>query len=490
MEALQSELVQKEVSQKKSIDKSKINILLLNAIDERNLTEKPPLGLGYLASYIKKHGGPYNLKYTDRNIEQTLREFKPHIVCISCVSVNYDRAREIAKKIKEFNKKTINIIGGFHISLEPMSLDKNIDFGLIGEGEEIFHRVVESLVSNNFEIIPEEIKAIPGVVFWENGNLITTQGRGFIKDLDTIPPPDRELLGGSLFSTIITSRGCVYKCIFCTTPNMWGNRMRFHSAEYVVREIEHLLNRYHPDLIYIQDDLFTVNLQRVRKIMHLLKEKGMNRKAYYSFLGRSNNITEEFLEIVKDLKIDSINIGFETANQQILTQTKAAGNTEGFHHITVEDHINAIKLLNKYGIRFYGYFIIGFPNDTKETIMDTYNFIKKYNIRGITFKATPFPGTPLWEYAVENRLVKDNSFSYSKLQHGMKLVNENEICLSKNLTPGQLNELYAKFKKLEKQVAKKHIVTDFLHDPRWAFNYYFNRLLKLKLFYDKKKKIL
>ena len=484
-ETLQSELVGIQV-----IDKSKINILLINAIDELNLTEKPPLGLGYLASYIRKHGGPYNLKYADRNIEQTIRSFKPHIVCISCVSVNYERAKVLAKKIKEINDKTIIIMGGFHISLEPQSLDPNIDFGLIGEGEEIFHRVVESLVSNNFKIIPEEIKIIPGVVFWENGNLVITEGRGFIKDLDTIPPPDRELLGGGLFSTIITSRGCVYKCIFCTTPNMWGNRMRFHSAEYVVNEIENLIKKYHPDLIYIQDDLFTVNLQRVRKIVRLLEEKGLNRKAYYSFLGRSNNITEEFLDIVRDLKIDSINIGFETANQEILTQTKAAGHTEGFHHITVEDHIKAIKLLNKYKIRFYGYFIVGFPNDTRETLMDTYNFIKKYNIRGIAFKATPFPGTPLWEYAVENRLVKGNGFSYSQLQHGMKLVDENEICLSKYLTLKELNEIYAEFKKLEKKVARKHIVTDFLYDPKWAFNYYFNRLLKLKIFYDKKKKIL
>ena len=484
-EALQSELVGTQV-----IDKSKINILLLNAIDESNLTEKPPLGLGYLASYIREHGGPYKLKYTDRNIEQTVRSFKPHIVCISCVSVNYERAKAIAKKIKEINDKTIIIMGGFHISLEPRSLDPNIDFGLIGEGEEIFYKVVESLVANNFRIINEEIKKIPGVVFWENGKLVVTEGREFIKDLDTIPPPDRELLGGGLFSTIITSRGCVYKCIFCTTPNMWGNRMRFHSAEYVVNEIENLIKKYHPDLIYIQDDLFTVNLQRVRKIVSLLKEKGLNRKAYYSFLGRSNNITEEFLDIVKDLKIDSVNIGFETANQEILTQTKAAGHTEGFHHITVEDHINAIKLLNKYKIRFYGYFIIGFPNDTRETIMDTYNFIKKYNLRGITFKATPFPGTPLWEYAVENRLVKNDGFSYSQLQHGMKLVDENEICLSKYLTLKELNELYAKFKELEKKVARKHIVTDFLYDPKWAFHYYFNRLLKLKIFYDKKKKIL
>ena len=207
-------------------------------------------------------------------------------------------------------------------------------------------------------------------------------------------------------------------------------------------------------------------------------------------MGRSNNITEEFLDIVKDLRIDSINIGFESANQEILTQTKAAGHTEGFHHITVQDHINAIKLLNKYKRRFYGYFIIGFPNDTKETIMDTYNFMKKYNIRGYTFKATPFPGTPLWEYAVENRLVKNDSFSYSQLQHGMKLADENDICLSKYLTLAELDELYAKFKKLEKWIAKKHIATDFLYDPKWAFNFYFKRLVKLKLIYDRKKKVL
>ncbi len=472
------------------LDKSKINVLFINAIDDSNLTVRPPLGLGYLASYLRKHGGPYNIKYTDRDIEQTIITFQPNIVCISCVSVNYDRARAIAKKIKELNNKTIVIIGGFHISLEPHSLDPNIDFGIIGEGEEIFHKLVESVVSNNFAIVNEEIKKIPGVIFWENGKLVITPGRGFIKDLDTVPPPDRELLGEHLYSTVTTSRGCVYKCTFCTTPNMWGNRIRFHSAEYVVGEIEHLYKRYHAKVIYIQDDLFTVNFPRIRKIISLLKQKGLNKKIYFTFLGRSNNINEEFLEIIKDLKVDCINIGFETANQEVLTATKAAGETEGFHHITVEDHINAINLLNKYHVRFAGYFIIGFPEDTKESIMDTYNFIKKYNIRGITFKATPFPGTPMWEYALEKGLVKGNGFSYSQLQHGMKLVDENEICLSPHLTLQELNELYAKFQELQKKVARKHIITDFIYDPKWAFNYYFGRALKEKLFYDRKKRVI
>ena len=481
---METELVGKEL-----LDKSNINILLVNVIDEENIIVRPPLGLGYLASYLRKHGGNYNIKYTDRNIEETVRAFKPSVVCMSCVSVNYDVARAIAKKIKEINHKTIIMIGGFHISLEPQSLDPNIDLGILGEGEDIFCKIVESLFANNFTIT-EEIRKIPGVAFWENGKLTINPGRGFVKDLDTIPPPDRELLGEHLYSTVTTSRGCVYKCVYCTTPNMWGNRIRFHSAEYVVKEIEHLHKRYGAKVIYIQDDLFTVNFPRLRKIVELLKEKGLNKKIYFTFLGRSNNISEEFLEIIKDLKVDSINIGFETANQDVLTATKGAGHEEGFHHITVEDHIKAIKLLNKHKIRFAGYFMIGFPMDTKETIMQTYNFIKKYKVRGITFKVTPFPGTPLWEYAAERGLVKGDDFSYSQLQHGMKLVDQNEICLSEHITLKELNELYAKFKVLEKKIAKKHILTDFLYDPKWAFNYYFMTVLKSKLFYENKKKVL
>ncbi|MEK6984366.1 MAG: radical SAM protein [Nanoarchaeota archaeon] len=482
---MQAELIGKEV-----LEKRNVNILLINAIDEANPTVRAPLGLGYLASYLRKHGGPYNIKYSDRNIEATLREFKPNVVCISCVSVNYDRAKAIAKRIKEINERTITMIGGFHITLEPQSLDRNLDFGIMGEGEEIFCKIVESLFSNNFNIVTEEIKKISGVIFWDNGQLVINPGRGFVKDLDTIPPPDRELLGNHLYSTIVTSRGCVYKCVYCTTPNMWGNRVRFHSAEYVVNEIECLYKKYKPRVIYIQDDLFTINFPRIRKIVDLLKEKGLNKKIYFTFLGRSNNISEEFLEIVKDLKIDCINIGFETANQEILTKSKGAGHTEGFHHITVEDHINAIKLLNKYKIRYCGYFMIGFPWDTKETIMETYDFIKKYKVRGITFKVTPFPGTPLWDYSIDRGLVKGEDFSYSQLQHGMKLVDENEICLSEHLTIKELNELYSKFKKLEKEIGRKHILKDFMQDPKWAFNYYFNIVLKTKLFYDKKKKIL
>lgn len=479
-----------ELMGKEILKKSDVNILFINAIDEANLTVRPPLGLGYLSSYLRKHGGPYNIRYIDRNIEETVRNFKPHVVCISCVSVNYDRARAIAKKIKEINEKTAIIMGGFHITLEPQSLDPNIDLGIMGEGEELFCKIVESLFANNFTVMPEDVKKIPGLIFWDNGKLVINPGRGFVKDLDAIPPPDRELLGDHLYSTIITSRGCVYKCTYCTTPNMWGNRIRFHSAEYVVNEIEYLYNKHKPKVIYIQDDLFTVNFPRIRKIVNLLKEKGLNKKIYFTFLGRSNNISEEFLEIVKDLKIDCVNIGFETANQDILTKSKGAGHTEGFHHITVEDHIDAINLLNKYKIRFCGYFMIGFPWDTKETIMETYDFMKKYNVRGITFKVTPFPGTPLWDYSVEKGLVKGENFSYSQLQHGMKLVEENEICLSEHLTLEELNGLYSKFRELEKKIARKYILKDFIQDPKWAFNYYFNIVLKAKLFYDKKKKLL
>ncbi|HPZ10285.1 MAG TPA: cobalamin-dependent protein, partial [Candidatus Eremiobacteraeota bacterium] len=262
----------------------------ITATDPKNPFNKiEPSGLLYMASYLEKYLNFQDVIITE-DLERLLEE-KPDIVGISTYTTYLTRATEIADIIKEETSVPV-IIGGPHVTLYPEYLPESCDIGVIGEGEETMLELLELyLKEKSFE--PHELKKIHGIIFKEDSIRVKTQPRELIYPLDRIPPPKRELVENSFFvPSIMTSRGCPYRCAFCATSQVW-KKFRMFSSEYVAREMVSLIDKDNFNKIEFGDDLFAVSTERVRDIHDIVIKNRFHEKTVFYVNVRANTFNEE-----------------------------------------------------------------------------------------------------------------------------------------------------------------------------------------------------
>jgi len=242
----------------------------------------PPLGICYIASSFEAMGAEVILidyivsRYTREKLTKELESFRPDIVGVTSVTMNFPQAVDIVKTTKAYDPSIITMMGGPHVSFDAMStLIKypEIDIIVMGEGE----RTVKELMQCIRE--KDSWNKVDGIAFKKDGQVVITRPREFIKDLDSLPMPDRDILPVSRYLalgfpvSITTSRGCPYQCIFCVGRRMVGNRIRVRTAPHVADEIEQILSYGFPR-INIADDLFTANRKWVTELCTEIKKLG------------------------------------------------------------------------------------------------------------------------------------------------------------------------------------------------------------------------
>jgi len=420
----------------------KRKILFINSINpDRDIEiDRPPLGLGYLVSSLRESFGPdyIEFKIIDKNIEQTIIDFEPDIVGISSVTQNYNKAIQYAKIAKRHGLPVL--VGGVHISLLPCTLTEDMDVGIIGEGEETIVELVNLFEKTGY-FDPRELANIDGVVFRKNGTFAETKKRNPILPLDKIPLPAREFFTIRRSTYMFTSRGCPYRCSFCASSRFWDT-VRFYSAEYVVNEIKYLVDRYKVELIQFNDDLFIADKKRLRQIVELLQNKGILDKVCFTCMVRSNLVDDELAYLLKKMNVVGVSIGLESAAPASLKYLKG-------DNITVDDHANALDILKKYGINAQAAFVIGSPKETEEEVMQSLDFIKQIRKEGKLagfdiYVLTPYPGTPVWEYAKSRKLVgEDMDWDILDVNFGWNY--ENAVILSETLTRSEIYRLFLLF---------------------------------------------
>lgn len=441
-----------------------MRILLVNAIDERDAANAPHLGLGYIAAYAREHGFS-DIKIVERNIFQELESYKPDVVGITSVSQNYNIAKAIAKKAKETG--AVTILGGVHITLLPLSLDKNIDVGVMSEGEITFLRILQAIENNGLE--KEKISTIKGIVYWDDGRIKFTRHGELVSDVDSLPYPARDLIEYDwVIATMFTSRGCPFNCVFCSSTRIW-EKVRYHSPEYVVGEIRHLVGKYKTKHITFNDDLFIANPKRAVRISDLIVKEGLSEKVTFNMSCRANLVTDEIAAALKRMNTELVSMGLESGSPAILKYAKGS-------NITVGDNTNAINALKRHGIMTHGTFIIGFPVDTRETILETLDFIKRSRLDSFeAYILAPMPGTPVWDYAVQKGFVNEN-MDWSSIAHRGEYNIDEKIVLTENLTKKEMFELYEKFVTERKKRKAMHMLRNAIKHP-----YRIPRYLKNKI---------
>ncbi len=429
----------------------------------------PPLGLAYLAAYAKKQIPDLDIKIYDQIplhlILQKIKKEKPDIIGLPAVSLNFYKVKKIAEEIKKISKALL-VLGGRHITTMPQSFEKTaFDVAVLGEGELTFASLVKNYMKNSYNI--KEFKKIPGLLLRDRRKIINTGNSEIIKNLDDIPLPARDLLGMRYYSipsfsvgfvkvgSLITSRGCPYNCRFCSARQFWGIGVRFFSAERVAQEIEILYKKYGFKRIEIYDDTFSLNIDRLRKIIDILKRRNLLGKIEFICMGTAKGFSEEIASLLKKLKVIEITFGFESGSERMLNYLK-----RGF--FSVQDSKKVTEICKKYKLSYSGFFMIGSPNETEEDIMETYDFIKNYCPNFIAYQTVPFPGTNVWEYAIKNKIIKEDMYD-NKNKEFIDI--DTNYLLTKDITKKRFAVLFNKINSLKVKQRRKTVFSALREKP-------------------------
>lgn len=444
--------------------------LLVNAINAAKPIEAnyPPLGLGYIASSLRERLGRDKIEFrvVCADVDGAIADFKPDIVGISSVTQNYNRAIACARTAKESGLPVI--CGGVHITMMPRSLNRDMDAGVIGEGEITICELLEAFIKDG-KFSEGSLERIKGIVYWSGGgSIVQTPARDWISGLDSLPLPARDLLTIKENTYIFSSRGCPYRCAFCASSRFW-NKVRFFSAAYVVNEIRGLVENYGVKEINFYDDLFCCDLNRIREMIRLLREQGMLGKVSFAGAIRANLVNDQTISLLKEMGLKKLGMGLESGSEETLKYLKGS-------NINVKGNSAAIEIIRRHGIGVHCSFIIGSPFETKKDILETLRFIKKNNLSGFdVYVLTAFPGTPVWEYAKVKGLVGED-MDWSRLNVDFEENHSRAVILSENLTGPQLYGFFLKFKRYRRKKELWCLVKKAFRNPFRALRFVIRKM--------------
>lgn len=415
-----------------------VRVLLINAtlpefrqgtISLHNLTS--------LGSYLLEHGivGRADieiLSVLNEDPVPAVRRFRPDVVGISAVTPAYIDAIELAKRVRSVSDAVI-VLGGHHISGAPESLDPVFDFGVIGEGEETLADIVSS-VRRGRTIRSVGFRRIPNLVYRDDAGKVRVNPMRPLLPGDKVPRirwdllPPYELYRNIAvvkdgvpmsvrFMNMFTSRGCPYRCTFCSRQIMYPNHsgFRMYPVSRVVDDIEELYRSHGISCLWLIDDTFAVTKQRVRDIIAEMRRRGLlGLVMFYRVYVRANLIDAEFVRLLSELGVISVSLGIESGSERILAYLKAGS-------LKVRDVKRAIRLFAVRSILVSGSFMLFSPEETSHDIDRTYALARWFADQSNTYEMEVYitgalPATKLWFDAVRMGIIDPKNVDWSRFR--------------------------------------------------------------------------
>jgi radical SAM superfamily enzyme YgiQ (UPF0313 family) len=336
-----------------------------------------------------------------QEIKTEIARFIPDVVGLSVATPKVPSAFKIANIVKSICPSAKIIVGGQHPTLLPeeMFTCPEIDFVIRGEGEETVGELI-----NVFGLGDADYSSIQGISFVRNGKIVHTPERKLLNQLDSLPFPDRErLLYLDTFtpvqlSMVMTSRGCPYRCGFCSSQNMWTRKVRFFSINRVMQEIKYLKENYGVKNITFMDDSFTINKKRVIDFCTALLDEHMD--ITWSCLTRVNIIDDDIIRVMKTSGCTKVDIGIESGNQRVLDLIRK--------DIALDEVRQAVRVLHENNMFWAGFFMFGFPTETEQEVLDTLDFMKELRPDWANISIfTPYPGSFLFDLAQHKGMIPE-----------------------------------------------------------------------------------
>ncbi len=411
-----------------------------------------PLGLSYLAAVMREECevgvldaavegyaheqrvGPglmrYGLSFDD--IQRRIEEFQPDMVGVSCIfSSQFVNTVEVCRRAKKINPNIITITGGTHPTFlsEHCLSEPALDLVVRGEGEFTLRDTVQTISRG------DSLAEVEGLAFKDNGKVVINPDRKPYPNLDELPFPAREMFPlekyhkisqpmGIVyerrpFMNLITSRGCAYHCTFCSSTNFWGNCYRPRSAENVLAEMEHLYHDLGIREFKFFDDNLTSDKDRAKAIFQGMIDRGID--VTWNTPNGIHIVTldEDMLDLMKRCGCYELTLAVESGDPDVLKRIIRKPTK-------LEQVEESAKLIRQKGIGSYGFFIIGFPGETKAQIANTLNFARKIDLDRISvFVANPLPGTEMYEVAKKNKYISED-YDYDRIDYFEGLIDTPE----------------------------------------------------------------
>jgi radical SAM superfamily enzyme YgiQ (UPF0313 family) len=383
-----------------------------------------PQGLAYVAGALLEAGFEVEvldalaLKYTAEDLRRELARRRPGLIGISCNTPLALRSFEAARVASEAVPGAKIVMGGPHPSLFPEQVLREnpaIDFCVVGEGERTTVELARAVAGGG----DGDLASIDGLVWrldgstgaLRGGQVVVNAPRAYITDLSSVPVPPYHLFPMELYRptpmtyrrlpthSLITSRGCPYRCAFCS-KSVHGSRFRAMSPERVMAEIRVLVDRYGAKGLVFYDDTLLVDRSRVDKICDLMIADGL--RLDWACLARVNLLDEEILRKMKDAGCWQISLGLESGNQDLLDLIQK--------DITIDQIRQAVDLMHKVGLQIRASFMLALPGETYEKARRTVEFAKSLGLELASFCITiPYPGTALFEIARRSGRLREDA---------------------------------------------------------------------------------
>jgi radical SAM superfamily enzyme YgiQ (UPF0313 family) len=368
----------------------------------------PPLGLLYLGGYLRARSR-HEVEVIDAQVEELgypelkarIAAARPDIAGLTAMTFTLLDVLKTVALIKEVSPQILTVIGGVHAFLYPTETlrQPGVDFVLAGEAEETFARLVDEIASG------KKFEAVPGLTWRDGSSIRQNPPPPLIADLDSLPFPDRTLTPYPKYSSVVakrlpittmfTSRGCPFRCSFCSRPHL-GKTFRARSADNVVDEMEACARLGIKELL-IYDDTFTVNRERVHAVADEILRRDLD--IGWDIRARVDCVDARLLERIKAARCERIHFGIEAGTEKIL-QVLNKG-------ITLAKAKEAVALTRKTGIQTLAYFMIGAPTETRDDILRTIDFALELDADFVHITIlSPFPATEIYARGLREGLFK------------------------------------------------------------------------------------
>ncbi len=372
-----------------------------------------PLGLGYLAAVLRENGhqvGIYDAAVEDEPLEAVVRRGGFELLGISAVTPLIVEAWEMAREGKRLGMTTV--LGGPHLTLLPEESigpdHPEVDYVIQGEAEETIIEFVDALEGRR------PMETVHGL-YWrrkakagaDGGEVVVNAPARLVPDLDTIPYPAHDLYKITRYTnlqpltdgldrrarayTIMTSRGCPYKCTYCSKP-ITGNTWRPRSVDNVIGEWRWLVRDLRATEIGVTDDIWNLRLDRAKELCRRLIAEGLNAVPWVTVHGMKVNHTDpELFQLMKEAGCKRVGFGVESGDQHILRDVVRKSQS-------LDMVRNAFRWARDAGLQTMGFFIYGMPEETEETMEKTTQLALELDPDLANFMlATPYPGTEMYD---------------------------------------------------------------------------------------------